>query len=109
MKIPKNVLKKMGYVADKGMFTAIVLTNYLYKKKDVAQTVALYIASEHYEVEKNKLTEWMVKLENAFDTIKQDNSTPTTPKPVPRSVQECSAKCTEWEQKMSELEAVVLA
>jgi len=100
MKIPKDVLKEMGYIDDVDLFTAVVLVNYLTKdkKKDFADSII--IASNYYRVNKGKLMRWIEKLENAFATIKRSSS--------PRSGKEGSAECTEWEQQMSKLEALIL-
>ncbi len=100
MKIPKDVLKEMGYIKDIDLFTAVVLVNYLTKdkKKDMADSII--IAANYYNVNKGAIIKWLEKLENAFDTIQQSS--------VPRSVEKDSAESSEWEQKMTELEAVLL-
>lgn len=100
MRIPKDVLKEMGWIKDVDLFTAVVLVNYLTndKKKDFADSII--IASNYYNVNKGKLIKWLEKLENAFDTIQQSS--------VPRSVENDSAECAEWEQQMTKLEALIL-
>ncbi len=100
MKIPKNVLKEMGYIQDVDLFTAVVLVNYLTKEKQKEMSGAIVIASNYYNVKKGAIIKWLEKLENAFDTIQQSSEA--------RSVENDSAESSEWEQKMTELEAVLL-
>ena len=100
MKIPKNVLKEMGYIKDIDLFTGVVLVNYLTKDKQKEMSEAILIASNYYNVKKRDLIKWLEKLEDAFDTIQQSSEA--------RSVENDSAESSEWEQKMTELEAVLL-
>ncbi len=100
MKIPKNVLKEMGYIDDVNLFTAVVLVNYLTKDKQKNMADSIIIAANFYNVNKGAVIKWLEKLENAFDTVKQSD--------VPRSVKDDSAESSEWEQQMSKLEALIL-
>ena len=100
IKIDEKVLKKMGWIKPKKMFAAVSFTHMLSNKPDLSMLKSIQIAGNYYEVDKGMLTSWMLKLKKAYDDI-NDN-----PPPVP--IIESSAECTEWEQKMTELEAVVI-
>ena len=100
MKIPKDVLKEMGWIEDADLFTAVILVNYLTKEKKKEISAAIIVASNYYKVEIPEIIKYLQKLENAFDTIKQSS--------LPRSVKDDSAESSEWEQQMTKLEALIL-
>ncbi len=103
IKIDEKVLKKIGWIRPKKMFSAVSFAYMLSQERGLSIFKAIQISGGYYEIDKGVLTSWMIKLKDAMETVSINLP------PVPSAAsKEMSAECAGWEQKMTELEAVVI-
>lgn len=106
IKIDDKILKEIGWIKPKKMFAAVSFAHMLREKPGISMFKATQISGNYYEVDKTRLTAWLIKIYQVRDQLGLNKINeeiaalinPSQPRVIP-----------EWEQKMRELEAVVLA